>query len=155
MGVLDLTCCDIGCWLEVHELCTQDDGDPFYQVRNMVLFHQVNLTEEDRAKLHDLLKVGEHSARSMTRGYILLLASQGKSDDEIAQTLEVGRATVQRVRKRYCHKGLDHALTELPRPGAKPRLDGKQEARKGKRCINFSVGDYSMYNVNTNAHRAE
>ncbi|GHO47538.1 transposase [Ktedonospora formicarum] len=94
----------------------------------MVLIHQVHLIEEDRAKLHDLLKVGEHSARSIARGYILLLASQGKSDEEIAQTLEVGRATVQRVRKRYCQKGLDHALTELPRPGAKPRLDGKQEA---------------------------
>ncbi len=94
----------------------------------MVLIHQVNLTDEDQSKLHDLLKVGEHSARSIARGYILLLASQGKSDDEIAQTLEVGRATVQRVRKRYCQKGLEHALTELPRPGAKPRLAGKQEA---------------------------
>src|SRR5438132_12159354 len=94
----------------------------------MVLIHQVNLTEEDRAKLHDLLKVGEQAARSIARGYILLLANQGKSDDEIAQTLEVGRATVQRVRKRYCQKGLDSALNELARPGAAPRLNGKQEA---------------------------
>jgi transposase len=46
----------------------------------------------------------------------------------IAETLEIGRATVQRVRKRYCQKGLDHALNELPRPGAKPRLNGRQEA---------------------------
>jgi transposase len=46
----------------------------------------------------------------------------------IAETLEIGRATVQRVRKRYCQRGLNHALTELPRPGAKPRLDGRQEA---------------------------
>jgi transposase len=73
-------------------------------------------------------KSGSREPRSIARGYILLLASQGKSDDEIAQTLEVGRATVQRIRKRFCQKGLDHALTELPRPGAKPRLDGKQEA---------------------------
>ena len=94
----------------------------------MALIHQVRLTNEDRATLHDLLKVGEHSSRTIARGYILLLAHQGKSDDEIVQTLEVGRATVQRVRKRYCQKGLDYALTELPRPGAKPRLDGKQEA---------------------------
>jgi Homeodomain-like domain len=35
---------------------------------------------------------------------------------------------VQRVRKRYCQKGLDYALTELPRPDAQPRLEGKQEA---------------------------
>ncbi|GLV56039.1 transposase [Dictyobacter sp. S3.2.2.5] len=94
----------------------------------MVLIHQVNLTEEERKQLHDLLKVGEHPARTIVRGYILLLAHQGKSDDDIAQTLEVGRATVQRVRKRYCQKGLAYALNELPRPGAKPRLDGRQEA---------------------------
>src|SRR5437899_10956844 len=31
MGVLDLTCCDIGCWLEVHELSTEDDGEPQYR----------------------------------------------------------------------------------------------------------------------------
>ncbi|GAC1407274.1 MAG: hypothetical protein NVSMB49_27140 [Ktedonobacteraceae bacterium] len=94
----------------------------------MVLIHQVNLTEQDREHLHDLLKVGEHPARTIARGYILVLAHQGKSDDEIAQTLEIGRATVQRVRKRYCQKGLAHALNELPRPGALPKLDGKQEA---------------------------
>lgn len=28
MGVLDLICCDIGCLLEVHELCPEDDGEP-------------------------------------------------------------------------------------------------------------------------------
>jgi hypothetical protein len=44
--------------------------------------------------------VGEHPARSIARGSILLLASQGKSDDEIAETLEIGRATVQRDCKR-------------------------------------------------------
>jgi demethoxyubiquinone hydroxylase (CLK1/Coq7/Cat5 family) len=76
----------------------------------MVLIHEVHLTDEDRCKLHDVLKVGEHCARSITRGYILLLASQGKSDEEIAQTLEGGRATVQRVRKRYCQKGLEPSL---------------------------------------------
>ena len=32
MDVLDLTCYDIGCLLEVHELSTEDDGDPLYQV---------------------------------------------------------------------------------------------------------------------------
>lgn len=54
----------------------------------MTLIHKVCLTNEDRAKLHDLLKVGGHSARAIARGYILLLAHQGKSDDEIAHTLK-------------------------------------------------------------------
>jgi hypothetical protein len=29
----DLSCYAIGCWLVLHELCTEDDGEPFYQVR--------------------------------------------------------------------------------------------------------------------------
>jgi transposase len=53
---------------------------------------------------------------------------KAKPMTRIAEILEIGRATVQRVRKRSCQKGLDHALTELPRPGATPRLDGRQEA---------------------------
>jgi hypothetical protein len=28
MGVLDLTCYDIECLLDVHELSTEDDGEP-------------------------------------------------------------------------------------------------------------------------------
>jgi len=28
MGVLDLTCYDIGCWLEAHELSTEDNAEP-------------------------------------------------------------------------------------------------------------------------------
>jgi hypothetical protein len=55
----------------------------------------------------------------------------------IAETLEMGRATVQRVRKRFCQKELGHALIELPRPGAKPRLDGGQEAY----VVAFACGD--------------
>ena len=47
----------------------------------MALIHKVCLTDEDREKLHGLLKVGEHPARSIARGYILLLANQGKTDD--------------------------------------------------------------------------
>ena len=48
---------------------------------SMALIHKVCLTDEDREKLHGLLKVGEHPARSIARGYILLLANQGKTDD--------------------------------------------------------------------------
>jgi FixJ family two-component response regulator len=101
----------------------------------MALIHKVCLTGEDRGKLHDLLKVGEHSARTIARGSILLLAHQGKTDDEIAQTLEIGRATVQRVRKRYCQKGLDHALNELPRALCETPARWKARSLSGGACL--------------------
>jgi hypothetical protein len=34
---------------------------------------------------------------------------------------------VERIRKRFVEGGLDAALTERPRPGGKPKLDGKAE----------------------------
>ncbi len=46
----------------------------------MITTHKVTLTQEDRSKLHDLLKVGDHPARTIARGYVLLLVSQGKND---------------------------------------------------------------------------
>ncbi len=43
--------------------------------------------------------------------------------------LGVGIATVERVRKRFeQQRGLD-GLNDLPRPGKKPKLDAKPEAR--------------------------
>lgn len=42
--------------------------------------------------------------------------------------LGVGLSTVERTRKRFVEGGLEHALTDLPRPGKARKVDGKQEA---------------------------
>jgi transposase len=88
----------------------------------------VTLTEEERRTLRELLKKGTLAARRLARAHILLLADEGRTDDEIAAALHVGRATVERVRKRFVEDGFDDALTERPRPGKAPLLDAKQEA---------------------------
>ena len=88
----------------------------------------VDLREEERAFLLDLLRGGKHSARKLTRARILLLADEGKTDRAIAEVLHIGTATAQRIRKRFVEGGLEDALNERPRPGGKRKLDGKQEA---------------------------
>ncbi|RKY62069.1 MAG: hypothetical protein DRP95_02040 [Candidatus Latescibacterota bacterium] len=35
---------------------------------------------------------------------------------------------MRNIRKRFAEEGLEAALNERPHPGAKPKLDGKQEA---------------------------
>jgi transposase len=50
------------------------------------------------------------------------------TDDEIAETLGVGLATVYRVRKRYHAFGWEKALQETPRSGAPSKIDGRVEA---------------------------
>jgi transposase len=88
----------------------------------------VTLTDDERATLVDLTKKGSTSARKITRAHILLHAADGASDQTIADALHVGRATAERVRKRFVEGNLERALSDLPRPGAKRKLTGKQEA---------------------------
>jgi transposase len=88
----------------------------------------IDLTEEEHASLLPLLQKGTHAARKNARARMLLLASEGKTDRQIATSLHVGIATVERTRKRFVEEGLEAALSEKPRPGAARKLDGKQEA---------------------------
>jgi len=88
----------------------------------------VHLTEEERAALQGLGRKGTIAARKLLRAQILLQAESGATDEEIAAVLQVGASTVQRTRRRCVEEGVDLALTERPRPGARRLLSGKQEA---------------------------
>lgn len=88
----------------------------------------VALSEDERQQLGGLVRRGKTAARQVTRARILLLADAKEPQKTIMAALGVCRKTVQEICKRYCEEGLEAALGEKPRPGGKPRLDGKQEA---------------------------
>ena len=90
--------------------------------------YMVTLTDDERTHLRALTKRGKVSARRLTRAHVLLQADAGLSDEPIAQTLHIGTATVERLRKRFVEAGLEAALSERPRPGGQRKLDAKQEA---------------------------
>jgi transposase len=87
----------------------------------------VRLTPEQRESLEQLRTQGL-PRKQQYRSDILLRADEGDTDREIADDLGVHAGTVRRVRRRFAEHGLDAALTDRPRPGAPPKLDGKQEA---------------------------
>src|SRR5215216_5120434 len=88
----------------------------------------VTLTEAERTTLHDLTKKGKVAARTLNRAHVLLQADAGATDDTIAAALHIGRATVERIRKRFVEQSFEAALSERPRPGARRKLNGKAEA---------------------------
>lgn len=88
----------------------------------------VTLTTEERQKLLELTSSGELSARKMKRALILLKADENWKDKEIVTALNTSRPTVERMRKRYVEGGLEKALNDDPRPGARKKLDGRAEA---------------------------
>jgi transposase len=89
----------------------------------------VTLTNEERNELLKLTGSGEVSVRKLKRALILLRADDGWKDREIVEALNTSRPTVERIRKRYVEGGLEKALNEDPRPGARKKLDGRAEAR--------------------------
>ncbi len=90
--------------------------------------YQVQLTEAEHAQLIALTRKGETKARKLRRAQILLLAHQGRSDDQIREVLCVSPSTLHRTRQRFVEEGLEATLNERPRSGGPRKLDGKAEA---------------------------
>jgi hypothetical protein len=88
----------------------------------------VDLTDEERQALLQLIHSGTASARRLTRARILLKADEGWKDQDIVVALNTSRPTVERIRKRFVEGNLERALNEDPRPGSKTKLDGRAEA---------------------------
>ena len=63
--------------------------------------YHVDLTNDERCQLEQLLNSGKHNSRKLTRARILLLADAGKTDAEIIGALRVSRPTVERTRQRF------------------------------------------------------
>jgi transposase len=90
--------------------------------------YKVDLSRDERSELDELTGKGQVSARKMKRAQILMKASDGWRDADIAAALDTGRSTVERIRRRFVEGGLTRALNEDARPGQKRRLDGRAEA---------------------------
>jgi transposase len=90
----------------------------------------VELTEEERAELLRLTTTGRVLARKVTHARILLKADEGLTDTEIVEHLDVGLATVERVRKQFVLEGLQAALERKKQVNPRAlKLDGEGEAR--------------------------
>lgn len=97
--------------------------------------YTVQLDGKQRQMLESMLTGGKEAARSQTHARILLKADQGNqgpgwTDEQIAEALAVGRATVERVRKRFVQGGLFDAVVRRPQPERpeKRKMDGELEA---------------------------
>ena len=94
----------------------------------------VTLTQEERQKLQTIFSKGRAAVRKLTHARILLKADAGEdgpawNDDAIAEGMEVGRATVERVRKRFVEEGFEAALDRRkPCRQYQRKLDGDREA---------------------------
>ena len=101
----------------------------------MVKRYRVRLAEEEQQGLRSLVSRGRAAAYRQTHARILLLCDENQADgamkdEEIARALQVGTATVERVRRRCVEEGLEVALGRRQQLNRRQRkLDGAGEAR--------------------------
>ena len=96
--------------------------------------YRVKLSTEERQELKALVSRGRAAAYKQTHGRILLLSDEAHADgamkdEDIARVLQIGHATVERVRRRCVEEGLERALGRKEQLNRRQkRLDGQGEA---------------------------
>lgn len=105
---------------------------------------EITLSKEEREKLEKIARSSLSPVRLAQRARIVLLASEGKCNQDIAQALGIGRVKVSRWRSRYAQSGLTGIERDLPRGGAPKKVDVKRLAelttqRKPKGSTHWST----------------
>ena len=96
--------------------------------------YRIKLTAEEQQELKALVSKGRAAAYRQTHARILLLSDEarqdgGMTDEEIARSLQIASATVERVRRRCVEEGIEAALGRREQQRRRPKkLDGAAEA---------------------------
>ena len=88
----------------------------------------LRVSDEDRILLEEFLRSGNTPQKVAFRIRIVLEASHGKSNNELAQDLATTRVTVLKWRQRYLEKGVEGLLEDEPGRGRKRSIDAEKEA---------------------------
>jgi transposase len=90
--------------------------------------YAVHLNAHQRELRYTLIQKGNAPARTVRRAHTLLLADEQQPAQTIAAMLHTSAVTVTQTGKRFLTAGLEATLYDRPRPGARRKLDGRQEA---------------------------
>jgi len=98
---------------------------------------EVKLTDEERQGLEKLVRRHNTPQQIALRGRIILAASDGKNNSQIARDLSITVRTVRHWRDRWLtlqpitldDLSVKERLEDLPRPGAPPRITADQRCR--------------------------
>ena len=98
------------------------------------LKYVIELSEQDRAELIEIVRKGKRPARTILRANILLASDRGSEKymtvTEISRVYHTTPTTVQTVRTSYCEKGLEATINRKKRetPPVPAKVTGEVEA---------------------------
>ena len=98
------------------------------QLRNNLVRVAVEITldKEDQGKLEKIVRSSLSPVRLVQRAQIVLMASEGMRNQDIAKALGIGRVKVSRWRNRYAQSGLAGIERDLPRGAPPQKVDIKR-----------------------------
>ena len=91
--------------------------------------YRVNLSNQARDRIRELLRKRATPVRTVTRAKVLLWADAGRTDAQISRKLDCALTTPRDIRKHFHEGGLDRAVYDAPRSGQPPKLNGHEEAK--------------------------
>ena len=86
----------------------------------------ITLSDTQREQLQACARSGTLPRRLVERAQMILLAAEGRQDQEIARMVRRGRRAVARWRHRFIESGLAGIEKDAARPGRKPKLTAAQ-----------------------------
>ena len=115
--------------------------------------YKIRLEHDEREQMKEMVDSGKGSKERRRRAHILLLADENRSngclsDGAIADVLEVGLSTVERVRKQCVMEGLEAALDRKVQVNRKKRLlDGAGEATLTMLACSTPLPGYASWSL--------
>lgn len=116
----------------------------------MAVRYIVELTDEERDKLKEIISKNKANRATIVNAYILLRSDVvcGWLYDEIAQAYDVSTKKVEFVRKRFVEEGLEAALSRKPVTNTHRRkMTGEEEAHLIALCCSQAPEGHSRWTL--------
>lgn len=115
--------------------------------------YRINLTEDEREQLHRLTKKGKTTVKRVRNALILLNCDESSphkrlSNEVLAQALNIGTRTIDRVKKTFVEEGMEIVLNGRPRQRKyDKKIDGEAEAYLIALCCSEAPKGYGKWSL--------
>jgi DNA-binding Lrp family transcriptional regulator len=118
----------------------------------------VELSQEERHQLEQLINKGNVSGYKIKHAHMLLKADEGEHgpswpDTKIAEAYNTSESTVRNLRKRLVEKGFETALEREKQTNRRIKFDGEVEAKLIAMACSQAPEGYSKWSVRLLADR--
>lgn len=89
---------------------------------------KINLSEDERRTLEEIVNKGKDSPRKIKRAIVLLMLDQNYNDENISKIMGIGVNPINNLRNKFIKNGLEDTINDKKRNGRPKKLNDKAEA---------------------------